>query len=670
MPRRQNKSKKKRLRRGSIEKEEEECNNGHHQPLSLEEDLRRQRIRQQERQKLEDERDKTNDDSDDDETDDNHDVGFVMPLQSSTSTSILTTRSQLILNNNGETMIRLPSMSFVLSQIIQSDPRLSIQKRNTLRQLWPTQYHFENMIINPKAAAFYCKKKWLMKHTLPDNSTMCSWDLSCKYRLHTSARTFDVAMLSNTNTDTYTGINTTNATATNSLSNTQQPHLPTVATIFHDGWGLFHHKKSHHDHRIQTIQSPPVHAIRIHENSGLCGTIVRNYNSSSSNNNNNNNNSYLFRWYKLPYATSYVEADLQHPVTDFCFGNEIAIFSCPRYRNGNNLNPLFLPLVEAGGDYNSNNNYISSTVRTINVQNFPQSDALRVEMMCKEQEKIVAFGHRNGQVSILDLRVSGTVCSILQYEESSEKSIIHNNDNNNSGGGGGGVARVSLGCVSDLGFLTRYQSGHQVIVKRSFGSCQLHDLRKSSSSMSSLSSSTTAMNSSNNTSTSIVRNMTIPSNEINPTLSANCNGFAVDNTNNDHNQTTTMISPYINSNSDACLGVFSLSTGLLVGSRVLQKRAHEDDTLYAEVCQRTTPSPSSPSPSTMYNNLSSTRNDGDDDDDKKNSVNTSKGASSSFGVWLKCGAFTRGKYDVLASSTSIEKPWTKETSYLVERLRL
>ena len=660
MPRRQNKSKKKRLRRGSIEKEEEEeeeCNNGHHQPLSLEEDLRRQRIRQQERQKLEDERDKTNDDNDDDdETDDNHDVGFVMPLQSSTSTSILTTRSQLILNNNGETMIRLPSSSFLLSHILQSDPMLSIQKRNTLRQLWPTQYHFENMRINPKAAALYCKKKWLMKHTLPDNSTMCSWDLSCKYRLHTSARTFDVAMLSNTNTDTNTdtntSINTTNATATNSLSNTQQPHLPTVATIFHDGWGLFHHKKSHHDHRIQTIQSPPVHAIRIHENSGLCGTIVRNYNSSSSNNNNNNNNSYLFRWYKLPYATSYVEADLQHPVTDFCFGNEIAIFSCPRYRNGNNLNPLFLPLVEAGGDYNSNNNYISSTVRTINVQNFPQSDALRVEMMCKEQEKIVAFGHRNGQVSILDLRVSGTVCSILQYEESSEKSIIHNNDNTDSGGGGG-VARVSLGCVSDLGFLTRYQSGHQVIVKRSFGSCQLHDLRKSSSSMSSSSSSTAAMNSSNNTSTSIVRNMTVPSNEINPTLSANCNGFAVDNTNNDHNQTTTMISPYINSNSDACLGVFSLSTGLLVGSRVLQKRTHEDDTLYAEVCQRTTPSPSSPSPSTMYNNLSSTRNNGDDDDDKKSSVNTSKGASSSFGVWLKCGAFTRGKVNSKVGSLHV-----------------
>jgi hypothetical protein len=667
MPRRQNKSKKKRLRRGSSG-EEEECNDDHHQPLSLEEDLRRQRIRQQERQKLKEEKeeqskkDKTNDGND--ETDDNHDVGFVMPFQSSTSTS--TTKSQLILNNNGETMIRLPSSSFLLSHIIQSDPMLTIQKRNTLRQLWPTQYHFENMIINPKAAALYCKKKWLMKHTLPDNSTMCSWDLSCKYRLHTSARTFDVAMLSNTNTNTNTSINTTNATTTNSSSNTQ-PQLPTIATIFHDGWGLFHHKKSHHDHRIQTIQSPPVHAIRIHENSSLCGTIVRNYNSSS--NNNNNNNSYLFRWYKLPHATSYIEADLQHPVTDFCFGNEIAIFSCPRYRNGNNLNPLFLPLVEAGGDYNTNNNYISSTVRTINVQNFPQSDALRVEMMCKEQEKIVAFGHRNGQVSILDLRVSGTVCSILQYEESSEKSIldINNNNNNNNnttggggGGGGGGAAQLSLGCVSDLGFLSRYQSGHQVIVKRSFGSCQLHDLRKSSSS--SISSSSTKMNSNNNTSTTIVRNMTVPSNEINPTLSANCNGFAVTSSNNDDNQTTTMISPYINSNSDACLGVFSLSTGLMVGSRVLQKRTHKDDTLYAEVCQRTTPSSPSPSSSLMYNNLASTRNNDGDDDDKNSSINTSKGASSSFGVWLKCGAFTRGKVNSKVGSLhqiSFPGNWTK-----------
>ena len=578
MPRRRVKNKK-RLRSLAY-------NNGGDQidipSSSLEEDLRQQRIRQKEKEKQEEQSINI------DETDstgsiatandgDGDDVGFER-----TSQSIDASNCKLMLG-------ALPFSSIVLSYDIPSNPISSKWKRNYLRTCWPVQHQFENMSINPKAAALYCKKKWAMKHTLPDSVTQCAWDLSCKHRLHSSARTFDVALLDDDDvrtTDTH----------------------PTIVTIFQDGWGLFHHTLHPH-HRINTLQSPAVHSIRMHEGSKLCGTISR---STASSKYHYNNPSYLFRWYKLPHATNYLEADIPHPVTDFCFGTELAIFSCSRYRN--KLNPLFLPLVEAG---QYNDTYISSAVRTINVQNFPQSDALRVEMMCDGQEKIVAFGHRNGQVSILDLRVSGTVCSILEYEEKSTRNSMQ-----------------VLGCVSDLGFLSGYQSGHQIIVKRSFGSTQLHDLRKSSSSLVPISATAgTSSSNNNNKSTTVIRHMTVPSDEINLALTTNCNGFAINANYDNTDEITTMLSPYINSDSDACLGVWSLKTGHMVGSRVLQQNANCDDTLYVELCQRTTPS------------FSSNKWDGKCNTKMKN-VNNNKmslASSSSFGVWLKCGAFTKGK---------------------------
>jgi len=251
-------------------------------------------------------------------------------------------------------------------------------------------------------------------------------------------------------------------------------------------------------------------------------------------------------------------------------------------------------------------------------------------MMCKQQEKIVAFGHRNGQVSILDLRVSGTVCSILQCEETINTTSATTADTSSTCA----TSPRLLGSVSDLGFLSDYQSGHQVIVKRSFGSRQLHDLRKSSSmSSSSLSSSS-------------VHHMTVPSNEFNPTLSGNCNGFAVNPNNDDHYQTATMISPYINSNSDACLGIWSLGTGVMVGSRVLQKNTgynSDDDTLYVEVCQRTTPSFSTATTQKKWDGNSNSNNNNSNSSNENSSSPPPSSSSSSFGVWLKCGAFTRGK---------------------------
>jgi hypothetical protein len=289
----------------------------------------------------------------------------------------------------------------------------------------------------------------------------------------------------------------------------------------------------------------PVHVIRMHEKSERCGTVVRE--------NNNRYSPYKFQWYSLPHAVTYVEADLYEPVHDFCFGNDLVLFACPRFTGGALLSPLFLPL--EGGD---------GALRTLNVQNFPQSDALRVEMTC-DNEKYVAFGHRNGQVSLLDLRQSHTCCAILQHEG------------------------ANLGSATDMSFLS---SSKQLLVQRSFGSFQLHDLRK-------LSKSTSAL----------VSNMSVPDDQLNRTLSANCNGFAVDPT-----TEQTLVAPYINSKQEACLGVWSLGTGVMVGSKTLAGNP-EKDAIFTEVCQRTT----------------------------RGYSKQTESSSSSFGFWLKCGRFSRSK---------------------------
>ena len=577
MPRRQQyKKKNKRHRKGSYGGDHGGQTSSDLLTTSLEEDLKQQRIRQQERQKmrqLEEEKEKL-------ESEDeccNHDVGFYSRGENENAIAntfakmnhlvlkgTVLPASTIPLSKPGDkrdpsfssSVIRLPP-SFLLRHLEQTSPVCSLHKRNTLRKLWPTQHHLESMTILPRAASLYCKTKWPQHHTIEHNSTLrCSWDLSCKRRLHPSARTLDVAVLGSDPT-------------------------PTIAAIFQDGWGLLRQKSQH---KINSIKAPPSFAIRMHEKSATCGMIVKNAGTNHS------PMPYSFRWYPLPHATSYVEAHLPRPATDFCFGTEIALFACPRYStlSSESLNPLFLPLVE-GVD----SRFYNSAFRTINVRNFPQSDALRIEMMCEQQEKLLGFGHRNGQVSVLDLRASGTVCSILQYEASE-----------------GSKGSQPQGCVSDLKFLSAGKD-YRVLVKRSFGSCQLHDLRKVSSSWSSTSSSS-------HTSTTVVHNMNVPPNEIHPTLTANCNGFAVD-----PNYQHTMVSPYISRPSgDARLGVWSLVTGHMVGSRLLlANHDREESILHAEVCSRTTTT------TTIQPNNDDAGGD----------------SSSSFGVWLKCGAITNGK---------------------------
>ena len=349
-----------------------------------------------------------------------------------------------------------------------------------------------------------------------------------------------------------------------------------------------------------------MYSIRIHENSGRCGTIVRSNDHHNQNHRRVPSSLYKFQYYPLPSASSYVDVDLYEPVTDFCFGSDLALFACPRYYQNTALSPIFVSLEDGRGE--------AGTLRALNVQNFPQSDALRVEMTCRQHyEKYVAFGHRNGQVSLLDLRQSHTCCSILQ----------HNNNNNNNSS-----SPSPLGSVTDLKFLP---NNKQLLVKRSFGSCQLHDLRRTTSSSSAprqqqqQPAGMTYQVYKKETPSSMIYNLSVPNGQIIPTRSATCNGLAVDPTCHQ-----TMMSPYINDSYEACIGLWSLGTGNFVGSKSLGGKNPEKETIFVELCQKTTPS---------FTEDSLRKQNGSD-----GCNGCSSSSPSSFGVWLKCGRFSKSNH--------------------------
>lgn len=529
------------------------------QPSSLEEDLRQQRLRQQKRDKEVQGRKARNkeaaDAADSQPPSDLTDETYAAQQVASSSCPhhlILKAASTAPLRGH-DSSIRLPS-SLPLWYVQQASAPSTAHQRGRIRQLFHSKYLMEGMFVNARAAALYgVKLKWV-DHTLPDG-LHCSWDLTCKYHLHSSARTMDVAMVG---TDC----------------------LPTVATTVQGGWATFRPPRTGGtgpvgNNAVHTFRDSPVQAIRIQAKSGLCGTVLRSPEKQAA---------HLFKIFSLPHAAVRFGTNVDLPIHDFCFGTDLVLFSCPRYHSSGQILPLFLPLeatlAEAGVGADSG-------IRSLNVRNFPQSDALRVEMACDRENKFVAFGHRNGQVSLLDLRTSN-VCTLLQYEGPPA---------------GPAAAGVPLGSASDLGFLSA--GGPQLLVKRSFGSCQLHDLRKSSSSSSSSSSTLYS-------SASVVHHLTVPWDKVNPTLSANCNGFATD-----PSGGQTLVSPYVSDGQDACLGVWSLGTGLMVGSRVLLPNTPDRDTMFVELCQN---------PAAAFSSSFDARSNSD-----------------AFAVWLKCGAYTKGK---------------------------
>lgn len=200
MPRR----KHKRVKRQGSREPQEFAN-------SLEEDLRQQRLRQQ---KKKEEEEKKQEDSKA-TTDDDCDTQWDVLSQPNT----FSPQHLMLQGDRLPWSERLsPNFSMDMYMTRQQSPLLTVQRRGRL-QYWAISKHMtENMRVNRRASNLYTKRlKWL-SHTLPDGMN-CTWDMACKYHVHPSARTLDVACLA----DEMGEMNS----------------LPHVATIVREGWGLF-----------------------------------------------------------------------------------------------------------------------------------------------------------------------------------------------------------------------------------------------------------------------------------------------------------------------------------------------------------------------------------------------------------------------------------------------
>mmetsp|Transcript_27732 Transcript_27732/g.42451 ORF Transcript_27732/g.42451 Transcript_27732/m.42451 type:complete len:710 (-) Transcript_27732:57-2186(-) len=255
----------------------------------------------------------------------------------------------------------------------------------------------------------------------------------------------------------------------------------------------------------------------------------------------------------------------------------------------------------------------TNTFSRYNLQKFPQSDVLCIEhhQQASSTKSTLLCGHRNGQISIVDRR-SRITSGILGTDSSSSWLSSKKKGNKRNNSVGSTTAAATFGSTTKI--LTTPGESNNVLCKGSLsGSCRLYDIRKLG----------TATKSRGNGSycSSMVWDMAVPSDLLCPTglSSSCCSGLAVDPT------CTIVISPFVNTHKDPCLGVWSLSTGEFVGSRSVVP-------------------PSSSSSNNNNNNrglgvpyceLSSTVTNAYEMSVSREYCNTTR-SSDMFGLWFKC----------------------------------
>ena len=152
-------------------------------------------------------------------------------------------------------------------------------------------------------------------------------------------------------------------------------------------------------------------------------------------------------------------------------------------------------------------------------ENAPKSDALCIE---RSLERFYV-GHRNGYLSVVDLRTNDTNSFATTRDSSA-----------------GSLTKVMV--MAD---------GNQILAKHSFGSCFLWDLRM--------------LGQERNGSVSPVLHLKVPKHVIHTTKSSRCNGVALDPTQ------SIAISPFVNKQDEqACLAFWSTSSGTFIGYRKLE----------------------------------------------------------------------------------------------------
>ena len=197
---------------------------------SLEEDLRLQRLRQKENliKKQQDAMENVLELENSDQAIDD-DIGAVELQYPSTISSEL---PQHLITNASATRWpdSPPDFSFLYGFAIQQQsPGLDARKRSRLGRWMSSRYLLDNLQNNRQASLLYTKNhKW--SDQIVPGDLHCSWDMTCKHHLHSSARTLDVACP----IDQDVG------------------KLPSVATTLQGGWGVYQPSTSFRESRIHT----------------------------------------------------------------------------------------------------------------------------------------------------------------------------------------------------------------------------------------------------------------------------------------------------------------------------------------------------------------------------------------------------------------------------------
>lgn len=159
------------------------------------------------------------------------------------------------------------------------------------------------------------------------------------------------------------------------------------------------------------------------------------------------------------------------------------------------------------------------TALNTQVSKYLKSDALCLEHL---DENTVLFGHRNGAISLLDVR-SGDIHSVSCPDKRS------------------GSTKCLLPLACDKMF----------IAKKLFGDCHVFDLRKMKTGW-------------NDNASSVVLNLKCPEEMIDRMLSTCCSGIAINPSEN------VVISPFSDRNRSGRFALWSLSNGNLIGSKSIR----------------------------------------------------------------------------------------------------
>jgi len=401
------------------------------------------------------------------------------------------------------------------SQHTATSQRFTRNHRMRFRHLWHGRYILETLSLNRHTNALFgidvAESQYYHSYRTPDG-TYCTRDLAPKFHLHPSARTIDVSMNSSFDND-------------NDHDQNRRNQPPSVASIVNGGISYLSSNGSNsHGENIdrstenedanrtqpaaifKTIRSDPVQAVRFSKHrvhSKYVGAITKAKWRGSH---------HQFALFDPSHRNPIMMANLLEPVHDFCFRETQVIFAPLKPRFSDIWQPLFIPI-------------FGNTVMSLPITNFPQSDALRIELN-NDDDKLIAFGHRNGVLSLYDIR--NHTCTTTTNAQS------------------------AMGSITDIKFMNT----NHIMVKRSFGCCQLIDMRMSAE---------------------VVHTFSPPC--CHPTLSANTNGMI---TNSDE---SVLLSTFITTaGTDCCIGVWSIATGQYLGQRVLQYNSNKDR-IFAELCQ-------------------------------------------------------------------------------------